>query len=818
MVARPGQYYANFNVGELAFEIGGRTDIEQYYKGSSEMTNCEPVAQGGFRLSPRSRNISRLRRTLDTITPDSESNNSGEFSAQGVVFLQTFAATQSLAAVAVIGFYSVDVDDPLEGYLQVQYLDTGAVWRPFGEPIRLTRPYRNIMRARPPEDPVDADAIRLRLIQTPAETIDITVGNLIAKKEAATYGPVRNISFTFSDDQAYTISLTRGHADIWREDAYIGAFLINNAIEDPGLIDPEQRFDTLLLFHEDLKPQHVLRDGSDDEWSWTTVVFENVPQVDLGGTYANVVDKWNIYVRYPTDSVYGAASVLAVTIDGEETSGVTMVWDTDANTSWDNVAAGLKTAIESLAGISDGVTVARIGNSTQSATTLRVQFTGDGNEGPHGFAAQIVSHVDRSATVGHVVIGKLGGESIMSATRGYPACSRFYQDRLVCAGFKSRKAALLASVTGVYFDMNVETIADSGAILVGMDTVGAERIQRLDRSKHLVIFTSDAEYYISDRAVTRNIAPTIVECSRNGSAARVPICSTEGELLYVGKKRSMAYAMAFSDLSQSYESEPISLLASHLVQDISDAAFKRPDETTDAGRWYLVREDGVMTVAILIRAQDVSAFTRWQTEGVVKSASVDGMNDPYLAVERTVGGETVRFLERLEKDLILDCAMDIDLGEPGTTVSGLHDYEGASVWAIADGYVVGPFAVEGGEIELPFEATEIQVGRWTPPRVSTLPIPRQLEDRIELQRPIRVHTVRGTLIDTTSLALGANDLPAEGVPLYRSGDATDAPLDAYSGKFVTTGLRGFSESGQVLLTQMRPGSLQVRDLCVEAKL
>ena len=43
MVARPGQYQASLNSGELAPAVWGRSDIKQFYSGASLMAGAEPV-------------------------------------------------------------------------------------------------------------------------------------------------------------------------------------------------------------------------------------------------------------------------------------------------------------------------------------------------------------------------------------------------------------------------------------------------------------------------------------------------------------------------------------------------------------------------------------------------------------------------------------------------------------------------------------------------------------------------------------------------------------------------------------------------------
>ena len=153
-------------------------------------------------------------------------------------------------------------------------------------------------------------------------------------------------------------------------------------------------------------------------------------------------------------------------------------------------------------------------------------------------------------------------------------------------------------------------------------------------------------------------------------------------------------------------------------------------------------------------------------------------------------------------------------------VTGLPDLEGATVWAQADGYWQGPFVVTGGQIVLNFAATNVTVGRWTAPDARTLPQPRDVAPKTVVRRPARVHTVRLTVVDTTSIAIGANGQPPIDVALKRFGGAVDQPMSQtpYSGQLAIEGLLGYSDDAIVQITQLKPGALTVTGVTVEVDL
>jgi len=304
----------------------------------------------------------------------------------------------------------------------------------------------------------------------------------------------------------------------------------------------------------------------------------------------------------------------------------------------------------------------------------------------------------------------------------------------------------------------------------------------------------------------------------------VPIIESEDALLYFTPDRQtgdrhgiLLYAMSYDDVNQAYVSTPLSLLASHIVRDVIDAALQKTSTATDANRLWAVRADGTMTEGVMIRNQDVTAFVRWTTAGLVKAVCVDGKGRAHVVVERTTDGAQELYLERMEEGLIFDGTVEQTYDVPTATIENLDMHEGAEVWARADGYVTGPFTVAGATITLPFTASSVQVGRWTAPVCKLLPLPSDVAERTVLRRPKRVHTVRLDLIDTTSVAVGANGEAADDVALYFAGQPTDAPPPPFTGMMEVSGLVGFSDEGIVEITQVRPGALQWRAVTVEAR-
>ena len=82
---------------------------------------------------------------------------------------------------------------------------------------------------------------------------------------------------------------------------------------------------------------------------------------------------------------------------------------------------------------------------------------------------------------------------------------------------------------------------------------------------------------------------------------------------------------------------------------------------------YCIRDDGRMLALTYQPDEDVYGWTQAVTKGLYKSVAVIREGDydaPYFLVERTINGNTVRFIERLDKREFVDIedAFCVDAG------------------------------------------------------------------------------------------------------------------------------------------------------------
>lgn len=636
---------------------------------------------------------------------------------------------------------------------------------------------------------------------------------------------VRHCVLKVDPSLSYTLVFTAGWVDIYRNDRVKVASVAAPAIT-AGLL-PDLQFygeaNTVGVFHQDLQSLRLYRDVDDDtDWTLDLWPYEAVPEVDLGGDYTKTTDVWEVVLRW---SSAAAGLALSITVDGEATKAVKLAVSPNvANpTHWEAFYFAVQDALRDLPSMTDDVTFVDQGGSGAFRVFL-MSFPGALTGREYDVSARIVDSADASALAYHTVIGETEGESLVSDERGWFAGMALFQDRGVYYAPKARTGALAMSATGEYFNLNIEAASSSAARLDALRTQTSERILHVIESNYLLIFTDAAEWFISNRTISRDEPVNFVRASANGITANVAPVEIDGRVYFCSggspaddERGQTIYSATYDDVATRFVSEPESLLAPHLVDGITSGALQSKVSKNSAARWWMVDRSGRLICALVIRNQEITAFAEWVAAdgGQVKAVSVDGQNQVWLTVQRG-SVVTLEIMEEQETNLFQGAirgATDL-----AGRLSGLELWNGRQVWARADGYILGPFTVEAGAVQLGAAASAVTCGLWQPPVFESLPYYRVLPDDKVLMRPGRIHGLTANIIKTESIAIGANGREPKPVPLADRLDPGNAPLPAKTKKIRVSGLKGVADGTTVVITQTRPGMLQVRDYVPEASL
>jgi hypothetical protein len=475
---------------------------------------------------------------------------------------------------------------------------------------------------------------------------------------------------------------------------------------------------------------------------------------------------------------------------------------------------------------SDGLFLATVGscpwtgamaaamNRAQSADTLLLFFP--------GMRTQRVMRgsVETTWTVGDVPWSNIpqfdygaGAEDIMSDTRGWPECGTFHQGRLWIGGLGSKPATFIASKTGDFFNLDVGTSLDDEAIVGTIDTDQVNAIHQMVSGRGLQIFTSGAEHVLTGDPLT----PKTIgreEQTRRGIKRHVPTAEVDGATLFIQRQGAALRQFVFVETEQAWRSDLASLLAPHLIGDPLDVAARKTARQDDADHILMVNADATMTVLTTLRSQEVTAFTRWATDGDLLSVAALASGEVFFAVTRdgSVRIETwsdTRYLDASKRRTEPTTAFSV--------MSGLAHLEGQQVAAIADGAYMGLFTVSGYSITLPREALDVEVG--LPFEVTVLPLPLEPRDQSGnlMGRRSRVVKVVARVVNSGTFNIAGQPLVLRGV-----GRDPNLPLDTAppirSGDFQLRGLLGWRERHQLPIEQPIPGPLELLALSYEMRI
>lgn len=310
---------------------------------------------------------------------------------------------------------------------------------------------------------------------------------------------------------------------------------------------------------------------------------------------------------------------------------------------------------------------------------------------------------------------------------GYPQTLCFFQDRLCFGGNKKQPYVVWMSRTGDYGNFSVEkasgTVTDDSAIAASFISRKQFKILHMIAGTDLIVLTAGNEWTVSgsDTVTPSKIVPKMQATRGCGIVEPLMI---GGRVVFVQGRGSTVRDMAYSYETDSYNGNDLTLLAKHMVEGkkIVDATYKQePDSTL-----YFVRDDGVIACLAYILDQKVYAWSTIETKGAVCAIAAvqEGEEDViYVAVKRTINGQAVRNIERLNNNnarsstpndyVELDAAMRVESEARSTleTKFSVPELAGETVDVLGDGRRFSGLKVdENGVVTLPATVQRAIIG------------------------------------------------------------------------------------------------------------
>lgn len=421
-----------------------------------------------------------------------------------------------------------------------------------------------------------------------------------------------------------------------------------------------------------------------------------------------------------------------------------------------------------------------------------------------------------------------------------PSCSTYFLQRQVYGCTSGQPQTLWFTAVGAFGNMNVSTpTRDSDAITRSLTGRQVNEIRHLvPIGSSMLVMTSGAEWRCwpgpTSNALTPGACFTLPQTAHGSS--HVPPIQAGSDVLFVQEKGSRVRALRFDALQDQYQSFDMSVLSSHLLHDTTGA--HRIVEWAYAAEPHQIvwaaRSDGVLLGFTYMREHDVYAWHRHVTDGAVESVATvtepdgfGGYEDAlWLIVNRTIGGQTRRYLERLMSrtfptvaaSWFVDSGLSRTFDSPVSTVSGLDHLEGKAVAVLADGSVVPGCTVTGGAIKLDASYRTVTVGLPYTADIETLNLELASQTGPTAQgkmKKIAQVTVRAK--EARGIAVGLNQGALNEVK-QRSHETLGSAIEPFSGDWQVSIPSEWNRDGRIFVRQAYPLPATILDLIPEVVL
>lgn len=395
-----------------------------------------------------------------------------------------------------------------------------------------------------------------------------------------------------------------------------------------------------------------------------------------------------------------------------------------------------------------------------------------------------------------------------SAANGYPSVICFYEQRLLVGGTTLFPTTIWGSQSGDYENFGIGPY-DDDALEYRIAANQVNEMRWMLPTKALLVGTAGSEFRViggGDSPLTPSNVDVKNETT-HGSADVSPV-RIGHKLLFVQRAGHKIREIGYTFDSDSFIAGDLTTLADHLTEDgIVEMAYQQEPKSI----LWCVRSDGVFLGLTYNREQEVLAWHQHVTDGLVESVCVvpDTANNRdvlYVAVARTIGGATKRYVERMDPDRPNVDSFVLYSGVAATVITGLSHLDGKTVDALADGFVVKGKVVAGGQITLDTAASLVVVGL---PYESEL-VPNRPEFMSDNLNTVgkKKHWVRIVLrlLETTGIEVNGDELA------FRTGEAAlGSPPDPFTGDYPLSN-QGVDTEADIVIKQKNP--LPATILCV----
>lgn len=429
-----------------------------------------------------------------------------------------------------------------------------------------------------------------------------------------------------------------------------------------------------------------------------------------------------------------------------------------------------------------------------------------------------------------------------SATTGYPSIVGAFEDRILWAASPIAPTTINMSNTGDYLNMaptsTANVVAANNALQITLNGTTQDPVRWVHSDElGLLIGTKAGEWVclsdVTGVAMSPVSLPSARESTEHGSAASVEPIRIGKYLLFLQNSRRKIREMVYAFQFNSFLAPDITVPSEHITETgIEDMCFQQEPFSIVWGR----RADGQLIGVTYDKDQTCAAFHRHTLGGfsdvgqslppIVESLcsvpSPDGTQDDlWVSVQFYINGAEKRFigyLSDLQTDLgdvtnsvFLDMCIK-GTQSPSQTITGLGMFEGQVVGAFTDGSPCPQTTVSGGQITVPWEATNYVVGFPYLSQLQTLRIEAGSATGTAQSKIKRIHQVFLDLFQTVGLSVGPTFDALQEVDFREEDALMDAPTPLYSGTKQCDYESDYDREGVICIEVNQPTPCTIRSI------
>lgn len=364
-----------------------------------------------------------------------------------------------------------------------------------------------------------------------------------------------------------------------------------------------------------------------------------------------------------------------------------------------------------------------------------------------------------------------------SESSGWPALVELYDERLNYGRTDSQPVTVWGSKQGAFGDFGSgTTVLPTDGYALTFLTSNMNELVWLAADEDMVVGSAKQIRSMSPADTTQAFSATNLTQRKGPSsgADHIAPISVSGTLLYIAAGAKKIRELVLGDQNR-YVAPELSLLAEHTLESgiVWWTYSENPEQTIYAGT-----DEGSVVAILYDREQRAVGAATFDFGGIAESGAIipsqePGFDDLYLAMRRTINGQTRRYIEVLERpfhylsDVVevddrptgtdgffVDCGLTYS-GAPATVISGLTHLEGETLSGLLDGSVVSGLVVSGGSVTLPYAASKAHLGLPFESYLRTHRFSGPGQDGYLFGRPVNQTEVFVDLLSTGALQVGA---------------------------------------------------------------